>query len=85
MGNGWLKIPLQLVAVMGEGTTFPHPDDLLLEDGTIIPASERTKREVYSRVVGYLRPVEAWNIGKQEEWKDRITYKTGGLDVYNYI
>ena len=25
-----------------------------------------TKCEVYSRVVGYLRPVQGWNKGKQE-------------------
>jgi len=31
--------------------------------------------EVYSRVVGYLRPVENWNTGKQAEWKDRVTYE----------
>jgi len=27
--------------------------------------------EVYSRVVGYLRPVQAWNEGKQQEYADR--------------
>ena len=27
--------------------------------------------EVYSRVVGYLRPVQQWNKGKKEEFKDR--------------
>ncbi len=27
--------------------------------------------EVYSRVVGYLRPVSSWNQGKKEEFKDR--------------
>lgn len=27
--------------------------------------------EVYSRVVGYYRPVQSWNEGKQEEFKDR--------------
>jgi hypothetical protein len=27
--------------------------------------------EVYSRVVGYLRPVSQWNEGKQQEFKDR--------------
>ena len=27
--------------------------------------------EVYSRVVGYYRPVERWNAGKQEEFKVR--------------
>jgi ribonucleoside-triphosphate reductase (formate) len=31
--------------------------------------------EVYSRVVGYLRPVQQWNQGKQEEFKDRKEYK----------
>jgi len=29
------------------------------------------KTEVYSRVVGYIRPIEQWNGGKQEEFKDR--------------
>jgi len=29
------------------------------------------KTEVYSRVVGYIRPVEQWNKGKQAEFKDR--------------
>ena len=27
--------------------------------------------EVYSRVVGYMRPVKQWNKGKQEEFDDR--------------
>lgn len=31
--------------------------------------------EVYSRVVGYLRPVQQWNDGKQKEFHDRKTYK----------
>jgi len=30
--------------------------------------------EVYSRVVGYLRPVNDWNKGKQEEFKQRKVY-----------
>ncbi|MFA6437489.1 MAG: ribonucleoside triphosphate reductase [Candidatus Paceibacterota bacterium] len=30
--------------------------------------------EVYSRVVGYLRPVSQWNKGKQQEFKDRVMY-----------
>jgi ribonucleoside-triphosphate reductase (formate) len=31
----------------------------------------KTKCEVYSRVVGYIRPVEQWNDSKQAEFKDR--------------
>jgi hypothetical protein len=32
------------------------------------------KTEVYSRVVGYFRPVASWNKGKREEFKDRKTF-----------
>jgi ribonucleoside-triphosphate reductase len=32
------------------------------------------KTEVYSRVVGYLRPVDQWNQGKREEFQLRSTY-----------
>ena len=32
--------------------------------------------EVYSRVVGYLRPVKQWNNGKQIEFCMRKTYNT---------
>ena len=35
----------------------------------------KTKCEVYSRVVGYIRPVAQWNNGKQAEWKQRKTFK----------
>ena len=35
----------------------------------------RTKCEVWSRVVGYLRPVSTWNEGKQAEFKDRLGFK----------
>lgn len=31
--------------------------------------------EVYSRVVGYLRPVNQWNKGKKEEFKLRKTFR----------
>jgi anaerobic ribonucleoside-triphosphate reductase len=27
--------------------------------------------EVYSRIVGYIRPVQQWNKGKQQEFKER--------------
>lgn len=34
--------------------------------------------EVYSRVVGYLRPVEQWNEGKREEFRERKMYRIDG-------
>ena len=30
--------------------------------------------EVYSRITGYYRPVQNWNVGKTEEFKERRTY-----------
>lgn len=32
------------------------------------------KMEVYSRVCGYCRPVNNWNLGKQEEFHDRLVF-----------
>jgi len=37
----------------------------------------KTKCEIYSRVVGYLRPVSNWNEGKQAEFKDRKMFEVG--------
>ena len=35
--------------------------------------------EVYSRITGYYRPVQNWNKGKAQEFKDRKTYSFQGL------
>ena len=48
-------------------------DDLIVGN-IVIPADKRTKCEVYSRVVGYLRPVKQWNKGKKAEWADRVVF-----------
>lgn len=37
----------------------------------------KAKTEVYSRIVGYYRPVQQWNPGKQSEFKDRVPFKIG--------
>jgi ribonucleoside-triphosphate reductase len=36
---------------------------------------EKIPCEVYSRVVGYIRPVNQWNEGKQAEWHERKLFK----------
>jgi len=33
--------------------------------------------EVYSRIVGYLRELKAWNKGRAQEFKDRVNYDIG--------
>jgi ribonucleoside-triphosphate reductase len=35
----------------------------------------RAETEIYSRVVGYLRPVKQWNNGKQAEFGMRRQYQ----------
>lgn len=35
----------------------------------------RTKCMVYTRVMGYHRPVESFNIGKKGEHKERVKFK----------
>lgn len=40
---------------------------------------QRTKCEVFSRIVGYLRPVSQWNEGKAAEYAMRRTYSAIAL------
>ena len=42
------------------------------------PIVKRQRCEVYSRVVGYLRPVDQWNIGKKREFHDRRNFVISG-------
>ncbi len=35
----------------------------------------RVKCEVWSRVVGYLRPTSRWNDGKVSEFNDRLPFE----------
>ena len=52
------------VKIEGAGMKFPKE----LE-------AKRTKCIVYTRVMGYLRPVESFNIGKIGEHKQRVLFK----------
>ena len=36
--------------------------------------------EVYSRIVGYIRPIKNWNDGKREEFRERVTFAENKLD-----
>lgn len=38
--------------------------------------------EVYTRIVGYYRPVQRWNKGKLAEYKDRVTYAAPACESY---
>ena len=38
--------------------------------------------EIYSRVVGYFRPVQNWNAGKQQEFKERKTINLSSFKAF---
>mgnify|MGYP000441075451 CR=1 FL=1 len=46
-----------------------HTPSARLDEETKVPC------EVYSRIVGYLRPVQNWNKGKKQEFTARTTYR----------
>lgn len=46
-------------------------DDEILES----LRAKRTKCVVYTRVMGYHRPVESFNIGKKGEHKERVKFE----------
>jgi ribonucleoside-triphosphate reductase len=47
-------------------------DGCFLKDQSL---SKKQKCEVFSRVCGYMRPVQNWNKAKVEEYKQRINFK----------
>ena len=47
---------------------------LLDKNGNVVPNEERQRVECYSRVVGYLRPINQWNEGKRAEFDIRHLY-----------
>ena len=44
------------------------------ENEVSLMAKCNNKCEVFSRVVGYMRPVDQWNKGKKAEFKDRVEF-----------
>lgn len=48
-----------------------------MSDNEILDAlrTKRTKCVVYTRVMGYHRPVESFNVGKKGEHKERVKFK----------
>jgi anaerobic ribonucleoside-triphosphate reductase len=46
-----------------------HTDQIHLKE------EERTRCEIWTRVMGYHRPVTAWNAGKQSEHQERKYFR----------
>ena len=47
-----------------------------MNEATIeLPENERTRCEVWTRVMGYHRPVSQFNAGKQSEQRERVMYR----------
>jgi len=55
--------------------TVTATDETETETGAGGEAVVRIPCEVYSRVVGFLRPIQFWNEGKRREFGDRVNYK----------
>lgn len=75
---------MNIVRKVSHNTRLPYftvtPTYTICDDHGFIPGeypkcpSCGKVTEVYSRVVGYFRPVRNWNVGKQEEFRQRIEY-----------
>lgn len=46
-----------------------------MKETIVLENSERTKCEVWTRVMGYHRPVSEFNKGKKSEYKERMFFK----------
>ena len=55
-------------AVLTDAVAAPTPAEALRDD-------ERQRCEVWTRVMGYHRPVASFNIGKQGEFQERTHFE----------
>lgn len=46
-----------------------------MEKVGVLTDAERQPCEVWTRVMGYFRPVSAFNIGKKSEYAERVCFK----------
>ena len=44
-------------------------------DGVELPNEERQPCEVWTRVMGYYRPVDMYNVGKKGEFHERVEFE----------
>ncbi len=78
------KAAANLVRKISENYTLPYytmsPTYSVCKDHGYIAGEHFTcpicggRSEVYSRITGYYRPVQNWNVGKSQEYRDRVTY-----------
>ena len=79
------KAAMELVKTIAHNYKLPYftlsPTFSICKNHGYIQGEEYTcpqcheKTEVYSRITGYYRPVQNWNNGKTQEFKDRKEYK----------
>ena len=85
------KAAATLVRKIAENHELPYytmsPTYSVCADHGYIAGEEYTcpicgkKTEVYSRITGYYRPVQNWNDGKSQEYKDRKNYKVAAASA----
>ena len=78
------KAAAKLVRTIAENYRLPYytmsPTYSICADHGYLSGEQKTcpicgkKTEVYSRITGYYRPVQNWNDGKTQEFKDRLEY-----------
>ena len=53
--------------------------DLPVDPAAVLRDEERQRCEVWTRVMGYHRPVASFNIGKQGEFHERVHFVETGV------
>ncbi|MCA9459844.1 MAG: ribonucleoside triphosphate reductase, partial [Nanoarchaeota archaeon] len=65
--------------IRGEHEFCPKCDEILLQKGENINSIDNELRsvcEIWTRVMGYYRPVSQWNLGKKGEHMERVYFKS---------
>lgn len=75
--EGWIWMPPTIapgVQVMGTWRVDAgQPAEI--QERAICVGGDRIKCQIFSRVVGFITPLDSWHLGKKQEYKERVPYK----------
>ncbi len=61
--------------------SYVSPKEFEVEDEIVLSDAERQPCEVWTRVMGYFRPVSSFNTGKKGEFAERTYFSEGNAGL----
>jgi len=80
-GDHWHIDLTRLASTLASSTPYPPKESIHMNPTNRLPEAQRQRCEIWTRVMGYHRPVAAFNPGKQSEHRERRHFTEAAAQV----